>query len=126
MKDCDTETTISIDMRKFPREYWTGDSGNPFMRLDSQQMDDVDTWVRGLVPKKDEYCAELIGRAPLPVAALIGSILQETGCQKMTCVHPGSGVTLVWDYTVPDDGEVDEVAKAEVLGHIGYTQEAAE
>jgi len=94
----ETETTITIDMRKFPQECWTGDSHHPFMRLDSQQIDDVESWVRGMIPKVP-YCAELIGKPPHPVSVLIGGVLMDTGCQKMTCVHPNSGVLTVWDYT---------------------------
>lgn len=96
MKDC--ETTITLDLGRFPREYWTGDV-NPYLKLDEQQLDDVDNWVRSLVPDGDEYCVEIVGKCPGPVAMLIGAILQDTGCQKLTSINPGRGVLKVWDYT---------------------------
>jgi hypothetical protein len=97
MKDC--ELTIGIDMRKFPEDFWTGDRKKPFMRLNPQQMDDVEGWVLGQLPNHNDFCAELIGRVPIPVAALIGGLLMDAGCQKLTCVHPGSSVLTVWDNT---------------------------
>jgi hypothetical protein len=97
MKDC--ETTITIDIKKFPREYHTGNS-NPFMRVDESQLKDVENWVNRLIPGYDQtYCAEIIGRMSIPVALLMGSILGDTGCQKLTTVNPGHGMLVVWDYT---------------------------
>jgi hypothetical protein len=96
MRDC--ETTITIDMQKFPTEYRTGDK-NPFERLDRDQLGDVENWVHSLIPGHDKtYCAEVIGKMPYTVALLIGGILEDTGCQRLTCVNPGHSVQVVWDY----------------------------
>jgi len=99
MKRCEAETTVTIDMKKFPKKYRTGEN-NPIERLDERQLADVETWINSLVPGGDRaYCAEFVGRIPIPVAMLVGSILEDTGCQRLTCINPGYSVTVVWDYT---------------------------
>lgn len=98
----DSEITITIDMKKFPRECWTGED-NPFLRLDEHQLDDVEQWIYSLTPRDTQdhkvYCAEVIGRMPTAVAMTIGAVLNETGCLKLVHVSPGHGNMVVWDYT---------------------------
>jgi hypothetical protein len=96
LKDC--ETTVTIDLARFPREYWTG-SQNPFLKVDEHQLNDIESWIKSMVPASDEYCVELIGRCPGPVSLYIGALLRDMNCQKLTCINPGRGTFTVWDYT---------------------------
>jgi hypothetical protein len=128
MKESDTETTVTIDIDRFPEEYRTGE-GNPFMRVDEHQLDDVESWVRSLLPcdcsGDMEYCAELIGQIPVVVALRIGDVLGETGCQKLKYVYPGKYVAVIWDFTSLPEGTVDEAARKEVLERVGCKPEAS-
>jgi hypothetical protein len=101
MKDKETELTIVVDIAKFPREYWT-DGKNPFMKIDDHLMDDVADWIGDQVPiRHDGVAVELIGKCAAPVLLLIGGVLREHNCIKLTYLKPGWSPLVIWD----DNGE---------------------
>ncbi len=94
LKDC--EVTQTIDLAKLPEEYRTGNP-NPYFRLDQEQLNNVGEWVeRQLEPNA---CVDLVGKCPMMMALLLGSIMQDNGIQRLRVVSPGSGVFTIWDYT---------------------------
>ena len=91
----ETETTIRIDMSRFPREYWTSEE-DPFHKIEGDVLEDVYDWVQKQIPHFP--CAvELDGWAPAPIIARVVKALCDTGNVDNFYMHkPRCARCKVW------------------------------
>ena len=67
----EAEITVTIDMSRFPRNYWSSTS-EPFFRIDDTLLAHVYTWAARQTPTLPcDVAVELAGWAPAPVLAIV-------------------------------------------------------
>lgn len=92
----ESEVTVTIDIARFPRNYWSSTS-EPFFRIDDVLLSNVYHWTAKQIPSLPcDVAVEFAGWAPAPVLAMVVKAVCDRNATEFYMHKPRSARCRVW------------------------------